>query len=270
MKCVVVYQAYGRPEILQQSLFSVISLVKKHDGLRNVHKILIYTDKPRYFQDFLGQTSFIQYEPMDSNRLQNWLGPDCFVHRVKIEMIRNATSIFPDKNLVYLDGDTFFTEDPADIFSRIDARTSFMHEFENAIKLGKDPLSKKLTKFLNKQDFKVQGHTFRIPSGLMMWNAGLIGFSPEFSGELRDVLALADQAYASYPKHIMEQLAFCYYLSKKTKIQSAQDFVYHYWKQNLETALKEFDSIKWPEALSPKKTLFQKLSDKMFGDQPRN
>src|SRR4051812_28433236 len=113
MKTVVVYQAYGREDILQQNLFSIISLFKKHEGLSAVHKILIYTDNPKFFQKFLGPQDLIQYEHMNPERLEKWRGQIQFVHRVKIEMLKHASQLFPNQNLFYMDGDTYFMQDPA-------------------------------------------------------------------------------------------------------------------------------------------------------------
>ncbi len=286
MKTVVVYQAYGREDILQQNLFSIISLFKKHDGLQGIHKILIYTDKPEFFQKFLGEQPLIQYEHMDSERLQLWRGAIQFVHRVKIEMLRHAAQLFPNQNLFYMDGDTYFTQDPAHLFARIGYEHSYMHEAENVIEKGRDPLSKKIAKFLKKADFTIKNRVIKIPVSTTMWNAGVLGFSPAFFKDLDSVLAFTDQSYSKYQKHVMEQLAFSFFLAQKTDISNAQKEIHHYWRQKedysrvildflnktggLEPALREFNSIKWPPPPLPKKTFFQKLSDKMFGNQPRN
>jgi hypothetical protein len=286
MKTVVVYQAYGREDILQQNLFSIVSLFKKHEGLQGIHKILIYTDKPEFFQKFLGEQAVIQYEHMDSERLQQWRGAIQFVHRVKIEMLRHAAQLFQNHNLFYMDGDTYFTQDPANLFARIDYNHSYMHEAENIIEKGRDPLSKKIAKFLKKNDFTIKNRVIKIPGATTMWNAGVLGFSPGFFKDLDSVLAFTDLSYSRYQKHVMEQLAFSYFLAEKTDILNAQKEVHHYWRQKddynqvilnflsktggLDTALREFNSIKWPAPPPPKKSLFQKLSDKMFGNQVRN
>ena len=53
MKSIVIYQAYGQTSILEQNLFSVISLLKRHAGMSNVEKVVIYTDHPEYFKSIL-------------------------------------------------------------------------------------------------------------------------------------------------------------------------------------------------------------------------
>lgn len=286
MKTVVVYQAYGRDDILKQNLFSIVSLFKKHEGLPGIHKILIYTDRPDFFQKFLGDQDIIQYEHMNSERLEKWRGQIQFVHRVKIEMLKHAAQLFQNNNLFYMDGDTYFTQDPANIFARINHEHSYMHESENVIEQGRDPLSKKITKFLKKNDFNIKNRVIKIPTSTTMWNAGVLGFSPGFFKDLDSVLIFTDQSYGKYQKHVMEQLAFSFFLAQKTDIANAQKEIHHYWRQkddynqviseflsrtgNLQKALADFNSIQWPQPPAPKKTLFQKLSDKMFGDQPRN
>jgi hypothetical protein len=282
MKSVVVYQAYGRADIVRQNLFSIVSLFKKDAGLANVHKILIYTDQADYFKDFLGYNPAIQYESMGPDRLEKWRGEIQFVHRVKVEMLRDAAKLFPEHNLFYMDGDTYFVTNPEKIFAQISHRQSFMHEAENIIELGKDPLSKKIAKFLKKNTFQIDGQVVQIPLSTMMWNAGVLGFSPAFFGYLDKVLEFTDQSYSKYQKHIMEQLAFSYFLSQKTTIQSAREDVHHYWRQkdefntlienflqktkNLETALREYDQIQWPAQAVPKKSFFQKLVQKVLSN----
>jgi hypothetical protein len=278
MKNVVVYQAYGQPYILKQNLFSIVSLLKMHTGLKSVHKILIYTDQPDYFKNYLGNNPILQYENMSPERLAKWRGAINFVHRVKVEMLRDAAKLFPNENLFYMDGDTYFLSDPESLFTEINDRQSIMHEAENVIETGKDPLSKKVARFLKKNVFEIKGKSVKIPTSTTMWNAGVLGFTPAFFPDLDLVLEFTDQSYSRYQKHVMEQLAFSYFLSQKTDIIAARDVIHHYWRQkdeynalvadflektkNLEVGLKKYSEISWPAPPAPKKTFWQKLAGK--------
>jgi hypothetical protein len=70
-----------------------------------------------------------------------------------------------------------------------------------------------------------------------MWNAGLIGLRSDQRRLLDDVLDLTDQFHARYPKHVMEQFAFSYVLSRELALHAADDHVYHYWN------FKEFGEV---------------------------
>ena len=277
MKNIVIYQAYGPHVILEQNLFSVLSLLRHHPDFTQVEKIIIYTDNQEYFKAYLGPHARVQYEPIDPERLLTWRGDIQFVHRVKIEMLRDAAAQFPKFNLFYLDGDTYFTKDPGPLMAQIDKHHSIMHEAENVVNQGKDPLSKKVARFLAKFEFKIDEKIIKIPPSMTMWNAGVLGFSPNFFGTLKSVLELTDQAYSKYKKHVMEQMAFSYFLAACSRIHGAGDSISHYWRQkddyaqlihlflgtqkNLEQALKAFDQIQWPVPPPPTKKLFQRLFD---------
>lgn len=239
---IIVYQAYGRHDIRAQVLFSLLSLFyhqnqyyKTHPGASTHRKlVLIYTDDAGYFQNFLKDLPLgfeIQYEKMTPNRLQEWRGAIHFVHRVKIEMLIHAHESYPDSNLLYLDGDTYFTKWPQELFEKISDQTSLMHICENKINLGRDPLSKKIHKFLKKNVFHLEGQQFKIPLETSMWNAGVLGISSKMAAIFPSVLQFTDQAYALYPKHVMEQLAFSYFLQSKGTIFPSDKVIYHYWDQ---------------------------------------
>ena len=280
MKSIVVYQAYGRPDILEQNLFSVISLFKRHRDFSQVEKILIYTDDEAFFQNHLGSHPRIQYQPMGAERLLAWRGGIEFIHRVKIEMLKDAAQKFPDFNLFYLDGDTYFTKDPNYLLAQVDAHHSIMHEAENIINKGKDPLSKKVARFLKKFDFIIEGKKIKIHPQITMWNAGVLGFAPSFFSSLPKVLEFTDQAYTKYKKHVMEQLAFSYFLASQTRIHAAGEYIHHYWRQkdeygnlihlflqenkNLEQSLTAFEHISWPLPPPPKKRFFRHVLQKIF------
>ncbi len=275
MKNIVIYQAYGPNSILEQNLFSVLSLLRQHFEFTHVEKIIIYTDNTDYFKAYLGSHDRIQYEPMGSERLLAWRGEIQFVHRVKIEMLRDAAAKFPDFNLFYLDGDTYFTKDPGPLMAQIDRHHSIMHEAENIVNQGKDLLSKKVARFLAKFEFSIDGKKIKIPPSMMMWNAGVLGFSPNFFENLKCVLVLTDQSYSKYKKHVMEQMAFSYFLASFSRVLGASDYVHHYWRQkneyaqliqqfltnhkNLQNALQAFDQIQWPLPPPPKKNFLQRL-----------
>jgi hypothetical protein len=280
MKSIVIYQAYGQTAILEQTLFSIVSLFKRHLGLSHVDKIVIYTDNPEYFKAYLGEPPVMHYEDMSASRLKEWRGEINFIHRVKVEMLKNAANLFPMNNLFYMDGDTYFEQDPSHLMAQIGPYHSIMHEAENVIDMGKDPLSKKIARFLRRQQFEIHGKKIKIPTATMMWNAGVLGFCPQFFPELEAVLSFTDQSYSKYQKHIMEQLAFSYFLASKTRIHSAQEYVHHYWRQktefgslitdflartkNLERGLSEFDNIDWPAPPAPKKGFLKRTLDKLI------
>lgn len=283
MKFVIVYQAYGSEQILKQTLFSLLSLIKVWPSLGDSGKVLIYTDQPKMFQDFFGDAGWLKYEPMGSARLSEWRGDIQFVHRVKIEMLKDAHSLYPNSDIIYLDGDTYFRKDPQPLFAKIKQQDSLMHIAENIIEKGKDPLSKKITRFLKKNVFHVEGKEIKIPSDIYMWNAGVLGLSPITCQLLPAILQFTDDAHRKYQKHVIEQLAFSYFLHSKTQIHSSDDFIWHYWNQKneynvliadflhahrtLKVGLAGYDQIKWPLPPPPKVSKLSRIFRKLFSQE---
>ncbi|MEI7972807.1 MAG: hypothetical protein WCH11_00400 [Bdellovibrio sp.] len=215
----IVYQCYGREDIYEQVFFSVLSLLKVSDWPSE--KIVLYTDRPDKIASFFQNR--IRSVSLEPRRIEEWAGPLRFVHRVKLEVLRHAARDL-QSNLVYLDGDTVFLSDPSLLFGRISPKTSLMHTPETTLKAGRDPLTKKIFKYIRKNPTseKIEGST-------MMWNAGVIGLHPENFNLLEKCLHLSDELYSGYQKHIMEQLAVSHILQSATFIEGAQHLVQHYW-----------------------------------------
>lgn len=262
---VLVYQAYGREDILRQTIFSMISLlhVLKNDS---PIQIWVYTDNRKLFEAYFktvigGRAPRVRIEEIHAEQIQKWRGAIDFVHRVKIEILKDAAHKFTG-SLYYVDGDTYFRKDPTELFSQVGDSASLMHIAENALDKGRDPLSKKIAKFVKKNVFQLNGQSVQISPSAVMYNAGAIGISQNNKKLLEQVIQLTDQMYALYPKHIMEQLAVSFVLNLHSKIIEADKIIGHYWNQkpeyqsaidlflqknpNLESADQKYGQFNWP------------------------
>jgi hypothetical protein len=272
---IFVYQAYGKIEILQQTLLSVLSLLSSSNG-RNDFQILVYTDKKEYFQEFLSESTQILYENLSLDRISQWKGQIQFVHRLKIEMLLHASQARQGR-FIYLDGDTYFLSDPMMLFERIDQKNTVMHLPEGKVCELKDPLSKKLRKFLQREHFVLEGTIYNITADVIMWNAGVIGFDASHRALLQQILDLTDQTFGKYQKHVMEQLSVSEILQKNTKVHRSDDVIYHYWNQKDEyqkqiidflsapaeqtspSWVARFKNFKYPRPPQPKLTIIEKI-----------
>jgi hypothetical protein len=215
----IIYQCYGREDIYEQVFFSVLSLIKSSDW--PAEKIILYSDRPEKVRDFF--QSRVQVFSLDAQRIKQWSGPLNFVHRVKLEVLRHATKDLSTA-MIYADGDTIFLSNPLDLFSAVSSRTSLMHIPEVRLREGKDPLTKKIHKFIRRTTLSEP-----IPESTLMWNAGIIGLSPENFRLLDRCLNLSDELYGKYQKHIMEQLAVSHVLQTTTEVRAANHLIQHYW-----------------------------------------
>lgn len=226
----LVYQAYGHADILHEAIFSILSFRRvASEALRQSCQVWVYTDQPEYLDRFLQGSA--RYLPMPPERLQAWRGPINFVHRVKVEMLRDFCA---DRQgaVLYADTDTVFEADPSPIFAAIEQGTCWMHVREGHIADRPNPVLRKLHRFLaSDQNPTVQLPTrqVRIPPTADMWNAGLLGFHTDRRQLADEVLLLTDTIYPHYPRHVVEQLAFSWLFQQEKELRPAADWVCHYW-----------------------------------------
>jgi hypothetical protein len=220
----LVYQAYGRPDIIRQSLFSILTFLRY--GLKE--KVLVYTDHENIVRDFFAGQSTVEVVPVTMDQVALWRGKIDFVHRVKIEILLDATKRTKD-SLFYLDGDTVFLKDPKDLMIQVTPGQSVMHVMESRLDKAQDPLTKKIANFCRRETFPMKRGIVAIPMQTEMWNAGVIGLHESRTQQLDKILELTDSAYTKYQKHVIEQLAVSYYLQSIGKVVAAEPWVLHYW-----------------------------------------
>ena len=243
----VVYQAYGKIEILHECLYSVATLWKyaKPENLT----IVIFTDQPDWFTQYITDTQGIILIQITPEQIQQWRGEINFVHRVKIEILLQA-SVILSGNILYLDTDTFFLSSPEPLFSIIGSGGKIMHLKEDILSKSKLPLNKKIFRYVRGKTFMLSSRTISIDGHLGMWNAGALGFHTQEVDLLKEILQLTDLLYRGYAKHTMEQLAFSVIFQLSGKISAAEDIVFHYWdfkqfRNTLALFWAENHSLEW-------------------------
>jgi len=267
----LVYQAYGKPEIIRQSLFSILSFLRWDLG----EKILVYTDQSQQLTQFFQEISQVEIVSITPEQIKTWRGKIDFVHRVKIEVLLDAVKRQKD-SILYLDGDTIFIKDPKALFSQTNPGQSIMHLMESRLDQAKDPLTKKMAQFCRTENFKLKRGIVSIPLSTEMWNAGVIGIDGTRLNLLERILELTDVAYEKYQKHVIEQLAVSYFLQSVGKITPAEPWILHYWptkeiyqeridnflknQPTAKEALKNLNQFNFTPAEPPKKkSIWQKL-----------
>lgn len=220
-----VIQCYGKERILREAKFCVLSLLRYIQGQEG-YKIVLYTDNPAFFEDI---KEFVVCEPLPPETVQQWKGEHNFVHRVKIQMLLDFASKYSGK-FIYLDSDTWFKQSPAELFTQIDDSNTLMHLPEAQLKSNANPIIKKIHRFVKANTFTLtNGEKVNIPAEYFMWNAGVIGLHTDARPVMEKVLQLTDAMLAAYQKHVMEQLAFSYFLQKEFTTRRSDDVIEHYW-----------------------------------------
>jgi hypothetical protein len=218
----LIYQAYGSPDILNEALFSILSYLRQPAGAT----VLVYTDNPAHFRAVLGEAAGVAYVPIEPAQWRAWRGDIDFVHRVKILVLQHAAAHYAG-SLLYVDTDTIFTQSPADIFSSLSQGQRFMHLSEGRLNDG-NALNRKINRVLQARDAPTLAGGPIAPA-TRMYNAGVLGLRSTDAPLLAQVLALTEQLYRHYPKHVMEQLAFSVVWARSGPVREAAPWVYHYW-----------------------------------------
>lgn len=228
---VLLYHAYGNIALHQQVMFSILTLhhfiVGNYDNLT----VVVYTDEPNLYQQF--QTKIpISFELLTPEILSTFKGPNQFVHRVKICIIKDCFDKYK-KNILYLDSDTYFTESPFSLFNNIDTNKSIMnsndYDLNNADELYENLDWLLIRRAIRDYEYTIDGNIIKIPLTTRMWNAGVIGLSFENRGILEKVLDLTDQIYKNKKVFTAEQFAFSYYLQNHTNMMTSGNVIFHYW-----------------------------------------
>jgi hypothetical protein len=226
----LLYQAYGKKEIIDEAIFSIISFFNASSKSTQVStSIIVYTDSIPSFQKIFGNQSPIIFEILNADTIKEWRGEIDFVHRVKIKMLQDFFEKY-DGSVLYVDTDTYFLQDIVPLFDEIKARKVFMHISEGRIDSCKNPIFKKMYRIFKKNTFLLPDRSpIQIPVSTDMWNAGVIGMHSFYLPILDKVLNLTDALYHRHAKHVMEQFSFSYYFQQNNTIYSSQQYIFHYW-----------------------------------------
>ncbi|MFD2248178.1 hypothetical protein [Pontibacter ruber] len=215
----LLYQAYGNEDILHELIYSIYSLLRVYGD--SPFTLVVYTDNQAMLEKWLPPT--VVYEPLTQVQIKQWRGKYDFVHRVKIEIIRDFISKYKGSAL-YLDTDTVITQPIDQLFEKIEQGVHVMHEEEGRISTRKNIVFRKVDSFLG-------SHNTGISRDTVMYNAGALGFLCSEQQLMEQVLQTTDKLYELYQKHIIEQLAFSYHLDAASSqpVYSATSEIYHYW-----------------------------------------
>src|ERR1022692_2665780 len=105
----IVFQCYGNEGVFHECTYALLSLSRLYaQGELTNTEIWIYTDNPGWFRSFEGCWLPLHYREIDKATIQQWRGKIDFVHRVKIELLKD---FIKDKkgNILYTDTDVVFT-----------------------------------------------------------------------------------------------------------------------------------------------------------------
>ena len=221
---------YGRIDVFHECTFSLLRLLTVYEKSRvPPPEIIIYTDKPDQFSLFRDRL-VLHIREITMSQVQEWRGSIDFIFRPKIEMLLDCVSHYTG-NLLYTDSDTYCLQPLEPLFDLLSDTSVILHKCEGSIGRPSNLHIKKWRSFLRGQTKSGLSAALE----MNMWNAGTIGFTPGKAPLLQEVLTTTDEVHRKFPKHTVEQFAFCYTFQKHhLHLEGAEPFLFHYWN------LKEF------------------------------
>jgi hypothetical protein len=221
---------YGSVDVFHECKFSLLRLLTVYEKSKiSPPEIIIYTDKPDQFPSF-GDRLVLHIREIRPSQIRQWRGKIDFIFRPKIEMLLDCVSHYTGK-LLYTDSDTYCLQPLEPLFDLLSDSSVILHKCEGSIGNPYNLHIKKWKGFLRRQTKSGLSAALK----MSMWNAGTIGFTPVQAPLLQEVLSTTDEVHRKFPKHTVEQFAFCYTFQKHhLQLEEAEPFLFHYWN------LKEF------------------------------
>lgn len=236
--CYIVMQCYGNEGVFLESAWAFLSLSRLYPNAADLPEIWLYTDNPQWFSRFQDCKLPLKFRQIDQALIQQWRGAINFVHRVKIEVLRDFCDSHQG-NVLYLDTDVVFTHRIEELWKGVQAGNLYMHVMESVVSSEANPVTRKLNAHLKANSYLPGPPINDMP----MWNAGVLGFHTSKKHLLGDVLQLTDTLYAGFPKHIAEQFAFSVVFGRSNSIKSTAPFLLHYWNlKEVRTLIHSFFS----------------------------
>ena len=230
--------AYGRETEHHRAAFAILSFWAWYGGPQPEVRTVVFTDKPALFEGSLAGLP-VDYVVLDAERLEALRGPQQYVHRVKAAIIAQVFRDYPGSNVLFCDSDTFFVAEAELLLGSLRPGISLMHQREYRLldaagiyaPFHQARFPRRMLEVLDQQIFEVGGTKVRFRPTQYMWNSGVLGLAPDVAALMPDVLILTDAFYAGTGWITSEQNAFSLALQVKTRLETSEEYVLHYWGQ---------------------------------------
>lgn len=229
---ILVTQSFGNEQEYKRALFCLASFYAHSEDKSII--CYLFTDNPEYFKKYL--TDFkIHYFLLTPHKIREMRGSIDFLHRMKIALIEESFEL-ANQDLLYVDSDTFFLNDPVEKMNQVRPDISFMHLPEYSFYSMREwmlPAGVPFRAFIH----HVSNNQFNMPDGSLLkvnisdysWNAGVMMLHASHKKIIPEVYALTEQFYPFTNNHACEQYAFSVIMQRHTTVHRCDDISYHYW-----------------------------------------
>jgi hypothetical protein len=215
-------QAYGTDAFRAQALYLAWSALAWREGADvAVH---VYTDAPGFFAPVAEHAELRAMSPAE---IRSWRGRHDFTHRLKALLVQDMARRFPEDTLLYLDADTYLVAPLGGLLERIGPGRTLMHAREDHLLAPGNYHMRNFSRHLRRLSFR--GGPIDVDR--WMWNAGVVGMSPEYFPLVGDWVAFIDEVWPRYRRGLVEQYGIAMLLQQASQVSACEDQVVHYWYQ---------------------------------------
>lgn len=214
----LVYLIYGDAQVYHLELsYSVMSALR-HQTDPSMRIVLITDERNR--RDDLP----VEHLIFDAAQMSAWTDGGTYNHAAKAGVVLLALDKLGGQ-VVLVDTDTYFIDDPCRIFTRINQTYSVMHVCEGSLRDQNGYYDQIIA-----HSAKTPFNGYDINADSAMWNSGLIGVDETLRGALSEVPELIRYLHSMDPRvHSVEQFAFGEVLARHRTIRPGDDALVHYY-----------------------------------------
>lgn len=212
----LLYLLYGEKEAYRhEAKFSVLSALR-HRKDPESFSITVMTDRPQAFDGWP-----VTVIALDAETLGSWVGSGGYNHRQKACAIKAGVQLA--EKTIFIDTDTVFLKDPAELFHRVSDDQFLMDEFEWT--WGEGSKRPEYHAFARELADKNESPA----PALKLYNSGICGMTRANSGLMDDAIGLIDE-WVHHGRRLftIEQIAVSFLLDGK-KVVEASDCIHHYF-----------------------------------------
>ena len=135
----ILYLAHSKEGYINECRFSLLKYLSVYNLKPPADTaVVIYTDKPALFENFIPFFKAFYLEPVTPETVKGWQEGTGYVHRAKPKMIQDFFTKYKG-NLIFFDTDTYITAPIEPLWQGIENGDIFLHQSEGIIDHTQNP-----------------------------------------------------------------------------------------------------------------------------------
>ena len=229
----ILYCAVRKKRLVYDTLYSILTLIYKIAS-NEIINIIIVTDQASLFYTELKNMNIplnikITIDDIDKNTINDWT-KNVNIYGVKIHALKRFFYKYK-KNVLFVDSDMFFVNNPVPLFEFIDERNTVLMYRKRQFNLFEIICSRREDvddSIIMKNNIIVINNKYTIPFNCSCYESGVIGVNYLNKNIIDDVIDFYNEFYDCFKYDNSEEIAFGYIFQNKLNIKFASYVLNHY------------------------------------------